>query len=241
MTLFKIWLLNLMLTFSPPEKVVEHQAFPGWEETVEERKERYADIADDVIEVVWGKDEHGAFKNDSVFLGPQGRARTAALLLAVAFHESGYAPDVDKGPCYMGKYGKNGRCDGGRSVCMLQVMVGREYVTRTGEKIVPRTREGWTAQDLFEDRTKCFRAGMAKMRASMRMCARAGLPLEHQLTAYGAGTCDRPAGKRGSERLIGLYKRFWDRHEVPKLEAAPRLSAVTPDLLTQQPSLAVVP
>jgi hypothetical protein len=219
--LFKIWLLQLMLTFSPPEKAVAYPAFPGWEETIDQRKERYESISQAIVDVVWATNTDGSFKHAPVFEGPRSREQTAALLLAVAWHESGFARDVHLGPCYLGPYGKNGRCDGGRSACMLQVMVGVSYRTRDGKEVEARTKEGWTQKDLFDDPQKCFIAGLNRMRSSVKACSKAGVHPDHRLAAYGSGTCHRPAGQRGSARLFGLYRKFWTRFEIPVIAEGP--------------------
>lgn len=92
-------ILAAMLLLSPPER---HRAPPGWEETPEQARERYASIAEDIASVARNRIEAGA-------------------LLGVAWHESGFAADVDAGDCYLGW---RGRCDDGRAVSLWQLQDG---------------------------------------------------------------------------------------------------------------------
>ncbi len=192
------WLLAMLVAAAPPERAATEEAFPGWAETAEERKARYQAIADDAHAVVFDK------ATRPLFGGPHGRARTGALLLAVAYHESGLKKDVDVGPCYRGKSGKSTRCDSGRSACLMQIKVADG-----------KTPEGWTQADLFADRKKCFRAGLRLLRSSMGLCKH--LPLKHRLAAYASGSCEK--GHAGSEALITLAERFMTVSRVPGPDA----------------------
>lgn len=193
------WCLALMTAFAPLERAAQVQAFPGYEETIQQRGERYEAIASAVVSVAF--DPHRL----PVYKGPNGRARTAALLLAVAYHESGFSKDVDEGPCYRGPDGKSARCDGGHAACMMQIHPGPGAVTS----------EGWTEADLFGDRRKCFASGMESLRKAAQTCAKYGQ--EYTFSSYAAGTCDR-RGLKGSKELLALQDRFYKRLPVP-LEA----------------------
>jgi len=188
------WLFALMTTFAPPERAATERAFPGWEETVEDRRERFAAIATAVRNVAFDPAEK------PVFGGERGRARTAALLLAIAWHESGYSRDVDLGPCWRGRANDGPRCDHGRAHCLLQVHA------RDG-----KTLEGWTPAELHADREKCFRAGLHIVQRSFAACRKN--PPQHRLAAYASGRCD--AGQSGSERLLALGERFATRRKAP--------------------------
>lgn len=192
------WLVALMSTFAPPERAATERPFPGWQETVEQRRERYEGIAAAVREVAYDPDER------PVFGGAKGRARTAALLLAIAWHESGFARDVDLGPCWRGRANDSPRCDFGRATCLLQIH------TRDG-----KTREGWTPAELLADRTKCIRAGLHLVQSSFSAC-RANPP-RHRLAAFASGRCT--AGQSGSERLLSLGERFATRLPIPGKDA----------------------
>ncbi len=188
------WLVALMAAFSPPERAATAQAFPGWAETAEQRTERYRGIASAVREVAWDPEEK------PVFGGSRGRQRTAALLLAIAWHESGFARDVDLGPCFRGRANDGARCDFGRAHCLMQVHA------RDG-----KTSEGWSLAEIQADRSKCFRAGLHLVQRSFAACRES--PPKHRLAAYGSGRCN--AGQSGSERLLGLGERFATRLPSP--------------------------
>ena len=140
--------LGVMMMLSPPERWT---ALPGHAETVDARAARYASIARDIA-------AEGA------------TTEGAALLLAVTWHESGWAHDVDTGRCYRGP-GWEGRCDSGRAVCIAQLQVGR----RDQEKA--RT-----------DRRTCLRLGLQGIRRSLATC-RTSAPM-HRFAGL-SGSCSR--------------------------------------------------
>jgi len=154
--------LGVMLSLSPPSS---WSALPGHAETVDARRERYASIARDIA--AEGRDRDGS-----------------ALLLAVAWHESGFAHDVDVGRCYRGK-GWEGRCDAGRAVCLTQLQLPR------------RERE-----EARTDRRTCLRLGLAKVRKSLATCRH--LPPPHRFAGL-SGSCSR--GLAGSRRIHAIHVR----------------------------------
>jgi hypothetical protein len=85
------WIFALLVAVSPPGRVPAR-------ETLEAGEERYRAIAADVADVVASA--------PPIFAGPDGRARTAALLVAVAALESGLRLDVDSGT----RRGGGGEC-----------------------------------------------------------------------------------------------------------------------------------
>jgi hypothetical protein len=155
--------LSVMMALSPERSWT---SLPGHTESVEARRARYAAIANDVVAV--GKDRVGA-----------------ALILAVAFHESGFAHDVDEGRhCYRGP-GYEARCDSGRAVCMMQLQLPR------------RERE-----EARTDRRVCFSRGLAATRRSLATCAASTPP--HRFAGL-SGSCSR--GLAGSRRIFGIHRR----------------------------------
>jgi len=192
------WLVATMVAFAPLERASVERGMPGWAETKEQREERYVGIAKAVAEVASDPDEK------PVFGGPSGRSRTAALLLAIAFHESGFARDVDLGPCYRGRQSDGARCDYGRAACIMQIH------TQDG-----RTIDGYTKEELFQDRVKCIRSGLHLVQKSFASCKKN--PAKHRLAAFASGRCD--AGQAGSERLLSLGERFATRIAGPRIVA----------------------
>ena len=194
-----------MVYLAPPERLAILPAFPGWAETVDQRTARYESIANDIAAVVLDPEEK------PLYGGPQGRGQTAALIVAVAFMESGFAPDVDKGPCYRGKDGKGLRCDSGRSASIMQIMVGDG-----------RTKDGWKKADLFQDRTKAVRAALHLMHMSFAWGrSRVGARLERGslenpemlfLDGYAGNTS--LAHKRAVQRIL-LGRKLMGRPAMP--------------------------
>lgn len=163
--------------FSPSSYAAKQNHLPGWWETVEERKERYSTISEDVVEVL---KENGSIPGFT-------RAESAAMVLAVMAHESGFARDVDLGPCYRGN--DPSKCDFGRAVCLMQV--------HTGEK----TPEGWTFDDVQHDRRKCIKRGLSSIKMSWKTCSHLG---EQYRLAGLSGSCDR--GHKGAKEIWDLYR-----------------------------------
>lgn len=199
-------LVAAMSSHAPPARLSAAPSWPGWSETAEARAERYRGIAEAAVEVAYDPRERALFQ------GPHGRKRTASLLLAIAFFESGYAPDVDRGPCYPARDTKTGlvRCDGGRSACLLQIQVG-----------AGTTAEGWTRDELFADRVKCFRAGLHLARKSFTKCG-PKLGAAGALNAYATGACETPSDAGRVRLSFGekLYKQAFIAGAPPDVELA---------------------
>ena len=125
--------------------------------------QRYKAIAEDIEAVAYDPAEPAAFD------GPEGRARTALLLASTAYDESYFRADVDDG---------RARGDSGHSVCVMQVWVEGH------------TREGWTADELVQDREKCIRAALHILRGSLAWCRQ--LSGGDRLGGYTHGKCVAP-------------------------------------------------
>lgn len=186
---FSFLVLTMIQAVAPADQCAARYKLPGWVETTEERAERYGNIAKDISAVVR--------RSEPLYLGGGGREHTAALVVAVAWMESGFDPDVDKGPCYRGQGPTSKlwmRCDGGMSACMMQIRVGSG-----------RTVEGWNQADLFKHRRRCIKAGLEKMRQSFNACRKmAPLGL---LNAYASGSCR--GGEEASAKRLRQADRLW--------------------------------
>ena len=121
---------------------------PGWAETQDQYEARLAGVAADVEAVAANSTE-------------------VAYLLGIAWHESGFALDVQVGPC-VGTHA--GRCDGGRA------------------------RGPWQLHGASSEATLREQAALAlrRVRASVHQCA--GNPPGERLAAYASGRCDRGLG-----------------------------------------------
>jgi len=192
---FSTWILSLLMFVAPPERLAALPSYPGWAETAAERTGRMQSIADDIAAVVADVDEQ------PIVGGHQGRARTAALLVAIGSLESGYAPDADKGPCWRGLDGKSTRCDGGLAVSAWQIRVG-----------AGRTAEGYSREDLFADRKKAIRTALHLVRRSVNACRREA-PL-HRLAAFASGSCSR--GHQASAARVQLAQHLLAALPPPK-------------------------
>lgn len=190
-----IWAVSLMTWKASPERLANQVSFPGNEETVEEKSSRYQQIAQAAADVAFDPNEH------PVFLGSNARYRTLAALLAISFHESGYAKDVDIGPCYRGKDGKSERCDHGQSACLMQIKIG-----------AGTTDEGWSQAELFSDRRKCFRAGLHLLQKSVKTCLKHGA--DFAFDGYAGGTCETPASHKSGLQLLELSRDFYKHNQL---------------------------
>ncbi|WP_437288750.1 hypothetical protein [Sorangium sp. So ce406] len=153
------WAVGIMVTWAPPGTSLIKDAI----ETPEAGRARYQEIASAAAKVAYDPE------SKPLFGGPRGRAETMALLLSIAYYESGYRRDVDLG---LGKLSRGSGVDS----CLLQVRVG-----------AGKTREGWSHEDLVGDREKCFRAGLALIRRSFGACRKQDA--RDRLSAYTRGRC----------------------------------------------------
>lgn len=119
------WLFALLVAVAPPGRVPER-------ETEAAAIVRYQAIAEDLDAVT--------AEQAPLFPGPDGRAMTAGLLVAIAVHESGLRLDVDQGATR----------GGGQDVCLLQLRSPRH--------------------DVATDRRACFREGLRLARQSFAAC-----------------------------------------------------------------------
>jgi len=145
-------------------------------ESAAEGRARYAQIARTIAEISMAPDE------TPVFAGPQARAKTAALLLTISFHESHWMRHIDLG---LGPVGRRG---GGVYHCMMQIAVFKK-----------KTPEGWTAEDLVKHRDKCFRRGLHILQQARRYCMSKKYGPRSMLNLYASGHCDHahePVDKR---------------------------------------------
>lgn len=205
MKLIIAWIVAFIVAKAPPGRP---QYIPEARETIEEATARYESIAHDIAEVVYDSSEAPLFR------GPDGRARTAAVIQSVMLYESGFRKDVDLGQ------GRQSKGDGGRSWCMLQIQLGQARANgRTQQRIILQpdgmyhfAHDGLTGiggEDLVRDRKICIRAGLHMMRKSFTSCTRG--PVEHRLSLYASGECDR--GQAESAKRMSSALRWFQSHK----------------------------
>ncbi|MDB4938624.1 MAG: hypothetical protein JWP87_5596 [Labilithrix sp.] len=119
-----------------------------------------------------------------LFKGDDGRLRTSALLVAIAFRESSLRAGA-VGDHVRGKP---------TSFCAFQLNLpwGR------------KTAEGWTGEDLVEDPHKCVTAAIHMLRISMRVCP------SYPLAWYAAGPagCASERAQRISRDRMAIAQRL---------------------------------
>lgn len=150
-------------------------AWAGVKNPSVEKSARFESVASDIVAVAFDESEA------PLFTGPAGRVRTAALLASIAgFESGGLDPKVDTG---------ERRGDGGKSYCMMQINLGKRRIVLEERGYRYSYSEGWTGQDLLDDRQKCIRAALHVARASYDTCG--------TLSGYTAGKClvDEPAAR----------------------------------------------
>lgn len=212
------WVVDRMLTWMPPG----HSKVKMAAETAEEGKERYEEIADDLISVVFDPTEK------PIFSGTYGRSKTLAIMLSVSWFESGFRKDVDQG------LGSLARGDSGQSWCLMQVKLGKE------EKALENTKQrivldgdyfkftldksiGFGGKDLVRDRKTCFRTGLHLIRNSFDRSS--ALPLYDRLSIYASGKAIRnfDVSKARVKRA-----QAWLSQELPPLEDQAVMSILHP-------------
>jgi hypothetical protein len=163
----------------------------SYRETEAVTLKRYEAIATDIARVALDD------KTVPLFAGEDGRPQTALLVASIASFESYFRADVDTG---------RARGDHGISWCIMQVQVHG------------KTAEGWTGQELVDDRGKCITTGLNLIRESFTMCKH--MPLRHRLSGYTAGTCGTDPA---SESRVGRAVKWMKDHPAPvpdKVEVA---------------------
>jgi hypothetical protein len=201
------WLLTAMLLWVP----VRTDVFHG--ETPEENKARMEQIATQMIQVAFDPSEK------ALFPGPNGRAETALFLAAIAYYESKYDIEVDSGK-------RNG---GLGEVCIMQVLVDWDWSHKEG----PRTREGWSKEDLIKDRTKCLRVALHMLQTSQQICSDAKNPQNRtktaltgsdQFTIYTGGKCSNGSPYAAHRLQRGVD--WMSRNPVPATSTSSSASVV---------------
>jgi len=176
------WLLSIMLASLPPGRSLRPAEA---RESAEQGRARYAAIARALAEVSLDP------KEQPLFAGPDARARTAALMLAISYYESHWRRDVDLGLSERPS----------RYFCLMQIGVGPGKTTR----------EGWTGKQLVESRRRCFRAGLHLLQRGRRVCA-GQRDQRAFLNHYATGYCDR--GRKAVALRWQLYERWLTRHPL---------------------------
>jgi len=181
------WLVSLITLGAPPGRP---QYEPAARESIVQAEERYQGIAEAIAEVAFNPKETPVSGN---------RTFTAALLAALAYHESGFRRDVDLG---IGRalLAKSGWNDFGRSWCMMQLQLGAVPLpTELSSSLSKskgwavthnshaKTTEGWSGLELLEDRNKCFTAGLHVVQRSIGSCKH--LRQLDWLRSYASGNC----------------------------------------------------
>lgn len=166
--LFQKWVLSLMLLLQPA-------AVTPWASTYEQTATAIAEAAQD----------------SPVFMGEKGASRTAALLVAVAWHESRFDQQA-LGDCTAGKPKTRTAC---ASWGLFQM--------NKHNFVVP-------GEFALGDPAIASREALRMVRISFRVCR--GRPLDEQLAWYAAGNrgCDR--GLRESRNRMGLAKTIESKH-----------------------------
>jgi hypothetical protein len=209
------------MAMAPP---TQKQFHPEAMETVEQTEARYHSIAEDIATVVWNP------SLPPLFSGVDGRAKTASVVESIMSYESGFRRDVDFG------LGAAGKGDGGHSWCLMQVRFDHDGDrTATWNKVKGRFKmqgdpedelvQGWTGEELVQDRKKCIEAGYRVMKVSFSMCR--SLPVSAWLRAYASGNCeDDGGGAQKSESRMNRGINWFNRHQ-PGFHDAQILFAIT--------------
>jgi hypothetical protein len=204
-----------MVSWSPPGRSFIKDA----KETPDEGRARYSEIADAMLRVAYDPSEPPAFP------GPTGRGRTLALMLSIAWHESGFRKDVDLGR------GPMSRGDSGRSWCLIQAQLGSPGPDgRTSGRVVlgGQGTLTWTTaaeirrnplapglvdlggEDLVADRQLCIRTGLRAARKSLNGCR--NLQVLERLAGL-SGSCDR--GRKESRSRMAKAIELVQQHPLP--------------------------
>jgi hypothetical protein len=196
------WAFDRISMWSPPGKSAYKEDY----ESAESGSIRYRSVIEDAISVVYDPNE------SPVFQGPIGRAKTLALVLAIADSESGFRRTVDSGEV---------RGDKGNSWCLMQIWVGQDKSKTRSEfnidiesKFWKRAPKGfgYGGEDMVADRKVCFRVALHMIRRSFASCY--NNPVSERLAIYASGQgCD--VGKDASKNRVGKAINWLARKAPP--------------------------
>lgn len=215
------WLLSFMVVVAPPTRT---QFYTAAKETPQEAEDRYKSIAADIMDVVYNPNI------PPLFGGPDGRARSAAIVMSIMLHEGGFRRDVDYG------LGTAGLGDGGQSYCLMQIKLGKGKTNTYNRKHNrfflwnddPADRvEGWTGPELVKDRKKCIEAGYRIIRSSFASCH--SLTMPHWLTVYASGSCttEGDAARKSATRM-NVALNWFNTHQPVGFHDVDILAALRP-------------
>lgn len=158
-------ILTALLTLAPHSR----QRPPhGWEETREAYEARLGSISADIASAAEGSRER------------------AAKLVGIAWHESGFAADVDAGLC---ADENRGRCDGGKAASLWQLQDG-DPVRLMHYRL---------------DRRAAAKEALRRLERSERTCA--GNGVTERLAAYAGGVCGLMSAKAAARGLWASVER----------------------------------
>jgi hypothetical protein len=128
-----------------------------------------------------------------LFAGQDGAAKTAAVLVSVAWFESRFQPDAEGDKPKLAD-GTRGRA---RSVCAMQVHESNFAALKV------------TRAELLSDVQRCFDTGLELLHVSFGVCR--AQPLEHRLAHYcvGGNGCTLPTKGEDAHRMrlaLALFK-----------------------------------
>lgn len=156
----------------PPDRV--RTVRPEAAETIDARRERYHAIADDIAAAVLADPEAD-------------QRKAAALLVAIAVHESALAKDVDAPDCHVALI-RRGGCDGGRARSLWQLQGVRPA-----------------------DRREAAALALKAARRSLGACR--ALSVDARLAVYAAGVCTSSAGQAQSREMYRAQQRLLVRRD----------------------------
>ncbi len=184
------YLLAAMTTWMPVHEHARHEASDVTEA-------RYDAIAQDVAQVALDPDEQPLFE------GEDGRVKTALLLLAVAYHESGFRGSIDAGLC------KPYECDHGRAFSMWQLHPEDGLIFDGDVFTFARNRSAsWRLEHaseivdgpaLVHDRKLAARAALHMLRYSMKHA--------HSLAIYTGEGGNGPKAKLRMETALSFIRQ----------------------------------
>jgi len=196
------WLYTLLTLWYPPERRSESLLLEA-RESKEQAQARYLSIAEDAVEVAFMPEEDPVFKLKDE---EKGRAWTALLMLSVAYFESGFRRDIDRG------IGRLSRGDGGQSWCLMQIHLGEGKVPDADPTV-----GSWRGRDLVADRKKCFRAGLRMLRRSFTACS--GQAFAYRLSSYASGSCDK-GHEVSNQRLLFFNRQLKRQLALPEAQGS---------------------
>jgi hypothetical protein len=204
------YVLKAMTTWVP----IANQVANGEEEMA--AKQRYEEIASDIVDAVYDEDE------PAVFSGVDGKLKTALEVVAIPSYESGFQKIVDDGTCNQPSFkaDRRGNCDGKTAFTLWQIHSVGNGLMFSGTGVTSKMynadyaqehpEEVWTGPKLVQNRLMAAKMALHLIRTTYSQ--------HHSLCGYTGEHCGEGEHPKADIRHGRAVRYLADHPFAPSLE-----------------------